>query len=203
MFKQSLLKTEVDSTVVNTTFPNSGIGNQLKMVTRLMQTSEARSSKRDIFYVTDGGYDTHSNVDSGLITNFGRINAALSAFVTELKYLGLWNNVTLVQFTEFARTLDPNTGAGTDHGWGGVHFMMGGSVKGGHVLGLYPDEFEEKVSPIALSRGRMIPKYPWDAMWYGTAQWFGVTNPADMEKVLPMHSNFDASLIYDEAELFV
>ena len=203
MGKQDLLKTKVDSTVVTTVFPDTDIGNQLKMVTRLMQTAEARGAMRDIFYVSDGSYDTHADVDASLITNFGRINAALEAFVAEVKALNLWDATTMVQFSEFARTLDPNTGDGSDHGWGGVHFMLGGSVNGGKVLGAYPDDFEQSsTNPIALSRGRMIPTHPWDSMWYGTAQWFGVNSEADMNKVLPMHKNFPASLLYDSSELF-
>lgn len=33
-----------------------------------------------------------------------------------------------------------NSGDGTDHGWGGINFMLGGSVKGGKILGSYPDD---------------------------------------------------------------
>lgn len=82
-----------------------------------MQTREARNSKRDIFYVQDGGYDTHSNVDISLINNFNRINGVIQAFVDEVNVLGLWESTVVVQFSEFARTLDPNTGDGSDHGW--------------------------------------------------------------------------------------
>lgn len=82
-----------------------------------MQTRESRNSKRDIFYVQDGGYDTHSNVDISLINNFNRINGVIQAFVDEVNVLGLWESTVVVQFSEFARTLDPNTGDGTDHGW--------------------------------------------------------------------------------------
>ena len=234
--KQNLLKTEVDSTTVTSEFPDSGIGNQLKLVTQLMQTASSRGVSRDIFYVRDGGYDTHSNVDTSLINNFGRVNDALRAFVNETKALNLWNATTVVQFSEFARTLDPNTGDGTDHAWGGNHFMMGGSVNGGKgkfgnlsvllrsvlkndnlhmyhilhahsfpfsVLGLYPSDFEQhEGNSYALSRGRMIPTTPWDAMWKGTAEWFGVS-AGEMEKVLPMHKNFPSSKIYDKSQLFV
>ena len=115
--KQEILKTAVDSTTVTTPFPNSGIGNQLKMVTQLMQTAATRGVSRDIFYVTDGGYDTHSNVDMNLINNFARVNAALQAFVDELKVLKKWNSTVMVQFSEFARTLDPNSGEGTGECW--------------------------------------------------------------------------------------
>ena len=114
----------------------SSIADQLKLVTRLMQTRSSRRSKRAIFYVTDGGYDTHDSVDESLINNFSRINGAIDAFVKELKVLNLWESTVVVQFSEFARTLNPNTGDGSDHAWGGNHFMFGGSIKnGGKVLG--------------------------------------------------------------------
>ena len=228
--RQRSLKENVDLTNVTTIFPtDSDIANQLKLVTRLMQTRVARGVNRDIFYVRDGGYDTHGTfadtvapslrykftvishirlvfitalVDESLIVNFGRINAAIKAFVNELKVLGLWDSTVVVQFSEFARTLDPNTGDGSDHGWGGNHFMFGGAVQGGKVLGQYPSDFNEgDADNLALSRGRMIPSTPWDAMWLGTAEWFGISL-ADMDAVLPMHKNFPAGNLYDKAALF-
>ena len=85
-----------------------------------------------------------------------------------------------------------------------VHFMMGGSVNGGKVLGEYPEDFEQSsTNPIALSRGRMVPTTPWDAMWKGTAEWFGVTSDEELNYVLPMAKNFPKDKIYDKAELYV
>ena len=52
------------------------------------------------------------------------------------------------------------------------------------------------------SRGRVVPEFPWDAMWKGTAGWFGVPEGPDMEKVLPMHTNFPSHLLYDKEDLF-
>ena len=91
------------------------------------------------------------------------------------------------------------------HSWGGNHFMFGGAVNGGKVLGQFPDDFEQgDAAGLALSRGRMIPTTPWDAMWLGVAEWFGVPlGSPEMEKVLPMHSNFPASSLYDASELFL
>ena len=77
-----------------------------------MQTAQARRVERDVFYVADSGYDTHKNVDESLKREFTEINFALDAFVKELKALGLWESTTLVQFSEFGRTLSPNTGGG-------------------------------------------------------------------------------------------
>lgn len=193
--KQEQLKTEVDKVSTATEFPtddtSSSTSREFEMITRIMQTRDARGVKRDIFYLSDGSYDHHSNVDASLITNFRRINVAIAAFVAELEALGLWESTVVVQFSEFARTLDPNTGDGSDHAWGGQHFIFGGALNGGQVLGLYPDDFEQGDSAnLALSRGRMIPTTPWDFMWKPVAEWFGI--PAEkMKKVLPLHENFD------------
>ena len=133
-----------------------------------------------------------------------RLNDGIEKFVLEIKALGLWDWTTVVQFSEFARTLDPNSSEGVDHAWGGQHFHFGGAVSGGKVRGLYPYDFKESAdNPIALTRGRMIPTFPWDAMLLGTAEWFGInaTN-SEMEKVLPMHSNFPSDRLYREADLY-
>jgi uncharacterized protein (DUF1501 family) len=197
------LKSKLDSVDVSTPFPTGGVGAQLKIVAQLMKTRESRGVVRDMFYVSQGGYDTHSNMQANLVSRFTELNTALEAFVTEVKAQDLWQNVTLVQFSEFARTLDPNTGDGSDHAWGANHFHIGGALAGGKVRGLYPDDFVQSQSnPIALSRGRMIPTYPWDAMWRGTAEWFGITNATDMQKVLPMLDNFPSDKTYSAAELY-
>ena len=89
----------------------------------------------------------------------------ISAFVDELKVLGLWESTVVVQYSDFARTLDPNSNDGSDHAWGGQHFMFGGAVDGGKVLGKYPTDFQQgDRDKLALSRGRMIPTTPWDAV---------------------------------------
>ena len=96
-----------------------------------------------------------------------------------------------------------NTGDGTDHAWGGNHFMFGGAVSGGKVLGKYPTDFSQgDAEGIALSRGRMIPTSPWDAMWKGTAEWFGIPTQ-EMDKVLPMHGNFPSETLLTKEDLFV
>ncbi|KAL7542499.1 hypothetical protein ACHAXR_011825, partial [Thalassiosira sp. AJA248-18] len=229
--KQGVLKAELDQATTATQFPeDSGTADEFKVVTQIMQTAEARGSKRDIFYVSTGGetihccwgchsfflkpanmhfhfvtgFDTHSNEDARLIEKFTKMDAALKAFVDELKNLGMWESTVLVQFTEFGRTLDPNSGFGSDHAWGGHHFMFGGGVNGGKVLGQYPSDFEEgDAEGIVLSRGRIIPTSPWDAMWFGVAEWFGIpANGAEMDKVLPLHKNFPPSKLYSKEDLF-
>ena len=71
------------------------------------------------------GFDTHPNIPGRLNGLLSHANAALNAFVEEMKAMNLWNNVTLIQMSEFGRTLTPNGNDGTDHGWGGNYMMMG------------------------------------------------------------------------------
>lgn len=204
--KTALLKAELDTTSLATTWAAEGsVAEEFKTVTRIMQTAKARGVSRDVFYIRTGGFDTHSEVDPRLVGKFTTMNNAIRDFVAELKELEMWKSTVLVQFSEFGRTLDENSNNGADHAWGGHHFMLGGSVQGGRVLGKYLSEFEPGPdNPLMLtSRGRVIPQYPWDAMWKGTAEWFGVpASGPDMDKVLPMHKNFPSELLYDKKQLF-
>ena len=150
----------------------------------------------------------HSWVLDGLDNNFNAVDDAIAAFVTEVKDLGLWNHTIVAQFSEFARTLDPNTGprgdgtgAGSDHAWGGHQFILGGGLKGGKVLGQIPDEFKEDLGDLALSRGRMLPTTPWDSFWNGAAPWMGVPE-SDLNTTLPMRVNFDSSVLFTKDQLF-
>lgn len=67
------------------------------------------------------------------------------------------------------RTLTTN-GQGTDHAWGGIHLVAGGKVRGGQILGKYPDSLLDSGS-VALGRGRILPTTPWEAMWNGIVDW--------------------------------
>ena len=77
------------------------------------------------FLLSIKGFDTHSNVEEVLTEKFVEVNEAFSSFENELKSMGLWNNVTTIQVSDFARTLNPNGGEGTDHAWGGNYMMFG------------------------------------------------------------------------------
>merc|ERR1711865_1176733 len=84
------------------------------------------------------GFDTHEDVDGQelkrLMTD---VDQSLKVFVAELKAQGLWENVTIVTVSDFGRTLSSN-GRGSDHAWGGNHFVLGGSVNGGKIFGKFP-----------------------------------------------------------------
>jgi len=177
-------------------FPDTSIGRKLEMVSKLIAAD--RGTDRDVFYVSMGGFDTHSDVQSSLDVLFEDFNAALDPLIEELKFHGLWDSVVLVQNSEFGRTLSPNSGDGTDHGWGGNTFILGGSVNGGRIVGSYPD-LAENGSQI-LKRGRVIPTTPFDAIWHSVAQWAGVHDPTDLSRVCPNAQSFE--YLFEQSDLF-
>jgi len=166
---------------------------------RIIKAHNELESERDVFYVSLGSFDHHTNLPAGLTSKLSEMDDALGAFVAEMKAQGMWDNVTIVTASEFGRTLDGN-GFGSDHGWGGNHMVLGGSVKGGQIKGEYPTDLSEDTGVLNIGRGRIIPTTSWEAVWNPVAQWFGV-DEADMDNVLPARADF-ASNLFSKDELF-
>ena len=146
------------------------VSKSLYQVARVIKARKDLEAERDVFFVQLGGFDTHSDLQEKVAANMAIVNAGLEEFITEMKLLGVWNNVTIVSGSEFGRTLY-NNGFGTDHGWGGNTFVLGGAVNGSRVLGQYPWDLEDEVN---VGRGRLIPTTSWEALWHSVCQWFGV-----------------------------
>jgi len=89
-----------------------------------------------VFYVTTGGYDTHSgqnvNQTNGSYYNLmATLNDGLLAFYNDLRNEGLLQDTLLVTFSEFGRRISENGSQGTDHGAASAMLVMGGRVNGG------------------------------------------------------------------------
>jgi uncharacterized protein (DUF1501 family) len=104
--------------------------------------------------------------------------------------MGAENEVTTFSMSEFARTLSTN-GNGSDHGWGGVQFVMGGKVQGGRFYGTFPDQALN--GPISFSRGQTIPTTSVDQMAATLAQWMGVTSTTELNTIFPNLPNFSSN----------
>ena len=85
-------------------------------VSSLILTHEDRGTDRDVIFVEMGGWDHHTQLKASLSAEFQQLNTALEAFEAEMKAQNLWDQVTLVVASEFARTLTANSGEGSDHG---------------------------------------------------------------------------------------
>ena len=154
--------------------------------------------QRDVFYVSYGGWDTHASLTTPG-DQFAIIDEALDSFKKEMKEQGVWENVVVLTASEFGRTLRSN-GAGTDHGWAGNYFITGGDVQGGQILGKYPKELMDDSEDL-IRNWRVKPSTPWEGVWYGIAQWFGVRGD-EMSYVLPNVKNFKEYSADNSGELY-
>jgi uncharacterized protein (DUF1501 family) len=179
-----------DSSTVQNLFANlnSGIARQLLQVTKLIEARASLGIKRQIFFVSLDGFDTHSNQlnkQSGL---FEQLAPALKTFYDATVQLGVASNVTTFTLSDFGRTFQPNTSGGTDHGWGSHHFIIGGAVRGRQYYGRYP-VLELDGPDDASKEGCWIPTVSVDQYAATLATWFGVS-ASDLPLVVPNIGRF-------------
>jgi uncharacterized protein (DUF1501 family) len=183
------------------------------MAARLIAARGALGMKRQVFFTSVGGYDTHTNqVGSGTgSTALGQPDAplvgshanlmnelseAIFAFQRAIEQIAassalgadptLVNSVTGFTASDFGRTF-PSNGQGSDHGWGGHHFIFGGAVRGQRTYGNFPVLAVN--GPNDTSTGRWIPTTSVDEYSATLAKWFGLS-AADQSIVFPNLGRF-------------
>jgi len=108
--------------------------NALAQALRAVAGAMVREIGTKVFYVTTGGFDTHSaqNPANGSYFNLmATLNDALLAFYTDLNNQGLLSDTLVLTFSEFGRRISENGTNGTDHGAASVMMAMGGRINGG------------------------------------------------------------------------
>lgn len=168
-------------------FPETGIGDQLRAVARVISSRGAFSVPRQVFYTAMGGFDTHSDQTKSLPRLLGELSEAVAAFKTVMSAENQWENVTLFTASDFGRTTIDN-GDGTDHGWGGHQFVMGGDVTGRHIYGSLPEP--DLSGPHYITEGgRLIPTVSVDEYGASLGRWFGLSSD-EMTPIFPNLANF-------------
>ncbi len=168
---------------------SSSLAAQLRVVARMIAQRNTLGAKRQVFFVSIGGWDTH---DDQLTTQPGlhtQVAGALSYFYNATVGLGISDRVTTFTGSDFGRTLTTN-GDGSDHGWGAHHFVMGGAVKGQQYYGTFPIMGLNNNDEVGS--GRLLPTTSVDQYAATLARWFGVSE-TDMRLVLPNIGNFGSS----------
>ncbi len=102
----------------------------------IAQVASARLGTR-IFYAQHGSFDTHTDELKNHSLLWNQLSVAVDCFQKDLKEQNLDEETVIWIFSEFGRRIADN-GTGTDHGSGGVAFLLGNSVKGG-LYGEYPN----------------------------------------------------------------
>jgi len=108
-------------------YPNSPIARKLKGIA---QVHIGEIGTR-IFYCDHSTFDTHAGQNPGHGNLWKAVSEGVEAFFADLREHNKADNIIMLMFSEFGRRVHDN-GSGTDHGAGGVAFVLGEKVKGGH-----------------------------------------------------------------------
>jgi uncharacterized protein (DUF1501 family) len=114
-------------------YPSNRLADSFNLVARLI----GGGMPTRVYYVAQGGYDTHSNQTGAHERLMAELDSSLTAFCTDLKAQGNFERVLVMSFSEFGRRVQENASGGTDHGAAAPLFVVGGKVKPG-IYGAAP-----------------------------------------------------------------
>jgi len=114
-------------------YPGTRLGQNFAMVSRLI----AGGMPTRIYYLSLGGFDTHTQQTGAHERLLKEMGDAVAAFLSDLKTQGNLGRVSLMTFSEFGRRVKENASGGTDHGAAAPMFLAGGGIKSG-LLGQMP-----------------------------------------------------------------
>ena len=176
---------------LSTTFPaGNSLADQLKMVARMIAAGPALGAKRQVFFVSMGGFDTHDGMLTDHPLLMTKVGAALSAFYAATTELNLADKVTSFTASDFGRTLTGNSN-GSDHGWGSMHFVLGGAVNGQRFYGTPP--VVASGGPDDVGQGRLLPTTSVEQLAATLGKWLGVTD-SELLALLPNLTNYNSSV---------
>jgi uncharacterized protein (DUF1501 family) len=170
------------------------LAQQLQVVARAIAARDTIGMKRQVFFVSLPGFDTHDDQINRHADLMARLNHALVYFNNVITAMGVPDDVTTFTASDFGRTFTSN-GDGTDHGWGGHQFVMGGAVRGGTVIGDVPVYATKNAtnnrfdgSPDQLANGALLPKISVEQYGASLGRWFGAESV--LSSVFPNLGNF-------------
>lgn len=180
------------ATRITTAFDSTNsLAAQLQMVARMIGVRTALGAKRQVFFVSLGGFDNHDFLPQQHPGLLAQVSGAIRSFHDATVELGVADSVTAFTASDFGRTLSSN-GDGSDHGWGSHHIVAGGAVKGGRFHGTLPDTAVNGAGDVG--QGRLLPTTSVDQLGAALASWFGVP-ASDLPGVFPNIGHFDTGAL--------
>lgn len=113
-------------------YPQSSLGQSLMEAGQILKAGLGV----EVICLDAGGWDTHDNQTPTLDGLFDDLARSIAAFHADMGER--MSNICLVGMSEFGRRAYENASGGTDHGHGGMMFLLGGGVNGGRVYGDWP-----------------------------------------------------------------
>lgn len=107
--------------------PDSTLGLQLAAALQLLDAGVTTP----VLKVSHGGFDTHAYQAEAHAFLLQELDEAMRGFERAARDMGIWNNVTLMTYSEFGRRFHENGSEGTDHGTAAPVILAGGKVAGG------------------------------------------------------------------------
>ena len=170
----------------STNFDNDELSSRLKMVANTIAARKFLGVKRQVFFVSMGGFDHHDYLLDHHTRDLTKVSRAIGSFYAAIKELKLEKQVTTFTISEFARTLTSN-GDGTDHAWGGTSMVIGGSLNGKKMYGKYPNL--KLNDDLDIGNGVFVPTTSTDEYFAELALWFGVSKN-ELPTIFPGIKNF-------------
>ncbi len=174
-----------------TVFPTgNALADQLKMVARMISAAPALGAKRQVFFVSLGGFDNHDAMLTDHPVLMTKLGDAMAAFYAATTELSVADKVTSFTASDFGRTLTGNSN-GSDHGWGSMHFVLGGAVNGKRFYGTAPVVANN--GPDDVGQGRLLPTTSVEQLAATLGSWLGVSD-TELLALLPNLSNYNVGV---------
>jgi uncharacterized protein (DUF1501 family) len=159
------------------TYPSSQLGNALKLVAKLI----GGELPTRVFYVSQGGYDTHTNQTAAHERLLKDLGDSVNAFVEDMKAQGNLSRVLMMTFSEFGRRVAENASGGTDHGAAAPMFIIGNKINAG-LLGEYPS-----LAPADLFQGDLKYKVDFRSVYASVLEgWLKTSSIAVLGRQFPV-----------------
>lgn len=188
-FNSSQLLTPTDYwSPLTRSWRRSDLAKQLQTVARVISIRTLMGQRRQVFFVGMGGFDTHDNQNQSHGDLMARLSHGLGYFDEAMGSLGTRDSVVLFTASDFGRAFSSN-GDGTDHGWGGHHFVMSGQTTlcGGEIVGRFPALGIDHAE--AVNSGALIPAISIEQLGATIGRWFGCSE-SHLDLVFPNLRNF-------------
>ena len=164
---------------------------QLNTIARIIAQRSYLGMRRQIFFCSIGGFDTHGDQPLAHNNLMASVSRAMARFYAATEALTIPQKVTTFSISDFGRTFKSN-GLGTDHAWSSHHLIAGGAVNGGRIYGTFPNQTlggPDDTDSGSGATGRFLPTTSTDEYAATLARWFGL-GESELDLVFPNLNRF-------------